>query len=307
MLLSRFIAITCLTLVLLSCNTEKSKNQLALNSTTEVSTSQKTAESRNLPANFGNYWYAGTAEITSYNLSQSRYGEQREGSAVTIFVTEDFDAQQQVKSDRQKDGDIPMLKLNTTKKFNTGIYPYSIMTSVFNPVSDTRHSLKLVNSVQEWCGQTYMQLNNQEQFEIQTNSYFQSEGDQKINLDKTVLEDEIWNLIRLNPSELPEGTFDIIPSFENFRLAHKEIKAYPAEGSLKSDSLISTYTLVYPQLKRSIAITFNAKFPHEISNWVETHANGETTTATIINRIQSAYWSKKATKDIVLRDSLGLK
>jgi hypothetical protein len=39
---------------------------------------------------FNEYWYQGKAEITSYDLQQARYGENREGSAVLVFVSEDF-------------------------------------------------------------------------------------------------------------------------------------------------------------------------------------------------------------------------
>ena len=39
---------------------------------------------------FADYWYRGQAEITSYDLEQARYGELRSGTAVLVFVTEDF-------------------------------------------------------------------------------------------------------------------------------------------------------------------------------------------------------------------------
>jgi hypothetical protein len=48
---------------------------------------------------WNDYWYAGKAEITSYILMQSRYGEMHEGSVVNIFVTEDFSKSKQVKLD----------------------------------------------------------------------------------------------------------------------------------------------------------------------------------------------------------------
>ncbi len=48
---------------------------------------------------FGDYWYQGKAELTSYDLEQVRYGEKREGEAVLIFVTEDFSKSKQVKLD----------------------------------------------------------------------------------------------------------------------------------------------------------------------------------------------------------------
>lgn len=66
--------------------------------------------------NFNQYWYDGNAEITSYKLSQVRYGEIHEGRAVTIFVTEDFLPEKQVKADYQNEKNIPVLKLNSTKK-----------------------------------------------------------------------------------------------------------------------------------------------------------------------------------------------
>ena len=88
--------------------------------------------------NFNSYWYQGKAELTSYNLEQARYGEMREGQAVLIFVTEDFSKSKQVKLDNPGaagDDAEKVLKLNMTKKFDTGLYPYSMMSSVFTPVN----------------------------------------------------------------------------------------------------------------------------------------------------------------------------
>ena len=86
-----------------------------------------------LSPEFKEYWYSGEAEITSYKLEQARYGELREGKAVLIFVTEPFLADKQVKANRSNPENIPVLKLNSTKKYLTGIYPYSIMSSSFYP------------------------------------------------------------------------------------------------------------------------------------------------------------------------------
>ena len=74
--------------LLLSCNSPKNQDIALL---TVASSSEKPLEeSRNLSQEFKDYWYAGTAEITSYNLKQARYGEIHQGTAVTVFVTEDF-------------------------------------------------------------------------------------------------------------------------------------------------------------------------------------------------------------------------
>ena len=200
---------------------------------------------RPLSTEFKKYWYSGNAEITSYTLEQARYGELREGNAVLIYVTEPFLANQQVKADQNNSDNIPVLKLNSTKNYLTGIYPYSIMTSSFYPVHDNSHALKVSFSAQEWCGHVYAQLNNKDKFNVVSHSYFANEADQEFSLEKTILENEIWNKIRINPSNLPLGAHKIIPSFEFLRLRHKELKAYDAVAKLEVLSEgISTYTMV---------------------------------------------------------------
>jgi hypothetical protein len=126
-----------------------------------------------LSQEFKSYWYNGEAEISSFKLMQERYGEIREGRAVLIYVTEDFLPDIQVKAENYDPDNIPVLKLNSTKKFITGMYPYSIMQSSFYPVQQQSHALKVSASIQEWCGQVYAQLNNRENFEVLSHSYFE--------------------------------------------------------------------------------------------------------------------------------------
>ena len=151
---------------------------------------------------FHRYWHAGKAEIDSYELNQSRYGENRPGKAVLIFVTEDLSRKLQVKLDDPSSGNkTNVLKLNFTKKFITGIYPYSMMLSVFTPTDRTKDSpsVKVVMSSQEWCGQVYTQLNLRgNRYSIKSHSYFEQEADEQFSVKQTLLEDELWNLIRLD-------------------------------------------------------------------------------------------------------------
>lgn len=250
---------------------------------------------------FNDYWYAGEAEISSYKLEQARYGEIRNGHAVLVYVTEPFLNDKQVKADYNNDTNIPVLKLNSTKKFNTGIYPYSIMQSTFYPVSNNRHALKVSGSVQEWCGHVYTQINNRDQFDVTSHSYFESEADQDFSIEKTHLENEIWTQLRINPKSLPVGTFKIIPSIEYVRLKHKKLKAYNASAELKNDN----YTISYPELNRTLSINFTKTFPYTIESWEET-INGLTTKATKLKTIKSSYWSKNSNKDETLRKTLQL-
>ncbi|NJB70164.1 hypothetical protein GGR42_000626 [Saonia flava] len=268
---------------------------------------------KKLSSQFKEYWYAGNAEITSYNLEMARYGETREGKSVLIFVTEPFLEDKQVKADRPNPSNIPVLKLNSTKKFLTGIYPYSIMTSTFYPVHDNQHAMKVSTSVQEWCGHVYSQLNNREEFEIHSYSYFESEADQDFLLEKTVLENELWTKLRINPSDLPLGDFKAIPSFEYLRLGHKEFKSYDAIGSLTVNKGVSTYKITYPEHERTLAINFSSDFPHTIESWTDTYKSGfgsnakmMSTKATKIKRLKTPYWEQNKNEHLFLRDSLGI-
>jgi hypothetical protein len=270
-----------------------------------------TTKNRKLPKEFSKYWYQGKAEITSYELMQNRYGEVREGNAILVFVTEDFLPKEQVKADLNNPENIPVLKLNTTKNFLTGIYPYSIMTSTFYPVNEKYHAVKVSNSVQEWCGHVYAQLNNRQNFEITAHSYFQKEADQNFSLEKNFLEDEIWTQIRLNPDELPQGDLSVIPSMEYIRLNHIPFKAYKAKTYLSKNKETSVYTIEYPSLDRSLSIEFATNFPYNIVSWEESKGILTSTKKIITKAVKkqeliSAYWQKNSNDDVHLRDSLGI-
>lgn len=303
-----FLCFICILIVVMSCkenNTETQKETLAV-SELKTETPQPKPE---LSKAFKDYWYAGEAEITSYKLEQARYGEMRDGKAVLIFVTEDFLPEVQVKADMYNKTNHPVLKLNATKTFNTGVYPYSIMQSTFYPVANNQHALKISASVQEWCGHVYTQLNNRDDFKITSHSYFQNEADQTFNIEKTWTENEFWTKLRINPKSLPIGEISCIPSLEFMRLKHKTLKAYKALATLESNN----YTLTYPDLNRTLTINFNPKFPYDILGWEESTTSGFgssaktlTTKATKLKSIQSAYWSKNTNADEGLRETLKL-
>ncbi len=262
------------------------------------------------------YWYKGKAEITSYDLKQARYGEIHKGHAVLIFVTEDFSKKKHVKLDNPLTAGndrVPILKLNLTKKFNTGIYPYSLMTSVFSPVNNTP-TLKVTSSAQEWCGHTFSQLNlRDDSYRFSGYSYFESEGDQNYSIKQTLLEDEIWNRIRLAPDSLPTGEISIIPSTTLSRLKHFPLEATSARATKTKSDVTSTYKVSFASPKHSLTITFNNAFPHEILGWEETYSSGWganaktlTTTATKKKTLLTNYWVKNKTIDEKLRRELEL-
>lgn len=276
----------------------------------------ETIKTQETSPEFNQYWYAGDAEITSYELEQARYGEIHSGKAVLVFVTEPFSRDKQVKTDNPGKEDVSVMKLNFTKKFNTGIYPYSMMNSSFVPVKEKNgHALKITSSSQEWCGHTYTQLNSRSgKFEVESHSYFEREGDESFTLPKTLLEDELWTRIRLNPEDLPVGTHEVIPAFFHLRLLHQALKPYSARIEKKALADNETaYIIKYPDLNRQLKIVYNNRFPYEITGWEETFTSGWgasaktlTTKATRIKTMKTDYWTKHNNVDLPLRDELGL-
>ena len=262
-----------------------------------------------LPPDFGKHWYQGKAELTSYELKQARYGEIHKGHAVLIYVKEDFWKNKQVKFEGgsiENDERVPVLKLNFTRKFNTGVYPYSLMTSTFSPLQSSK-PLKISSTMQEWCGHTYMQVNQySDEFRGVHHSYFQSEGDAEFTFpSNAIFEDDLWLMLRKNPKQLPTGKAQVVPGMQYLRMAHKEAKTYTAELEIRD----CAYIITYPTLDRMLKIEFDSLFPHAIAGWTEERMSfGKklTTVATQKESMMLDYWGKHSVADSVYREELGL-
>jgi hypothetical protein len=271
---------------------------------------------------FKDYWYAGEAELSRYDMEQIRYGEVREGDGILIFVTEDFLTDKQVKLESPKDGrdTQTVLKLNFLKEFVTGIYKYNVMTSTFTPVNinENPHSLKVSSSSQEWCGTTWSQLNlSGGQYGVTGHSYFEDEADYETSLDAAWLEDELWTQLRLSPELLPEGEIDIIPASFAVRSSHNgwavqkatAVKEEWTGEDMPGENLMS-YTINYEEAGRSLTIIYENEAPYRIAGWIETQqtGDGETIEARSVrtHSIKEPYWEQNSNEDQDLRKKLGL-
>lgn len=272
------------------------------------SESNADVERRDLSEDFKAYWYAGEAELTSYDLEFYRYGEKRQGKAMMIFVTEDFLKEAQVKANSPSENTVSVMKLNSTKKFNTGIYPYSIMQSSFLPLENKVPLSKITSSVQEWCGQSYAQLNHRNNFKIETHSYFEREADSAIGIQPTRTENEIWIQLRIDPGKLDLGEQLILPDFSYLQLNHREFKTYKAEVKQFQGEFIQT-KITYKDLGRIVTIYQDKTFPYFIKKWEEIAFNSKDTLiskATKIKTLKTKYWQQNSSKYLHLRDSLSL-
>lgn len=260
---------------------------------------------------FDRYWYAGKAELNRYEVEQSRYGALHRAETVLIFVTEDFLRTKQVKFEGQGDPKdaVSVLKLNAYQHFFTGIYPYTLMTSVFSPAKQPKEPpFKVTFSASEWCGQTFMQLNHRAgAFKIEERSYFEGEGDRDSTVPVTLIEDALWVRLRQDPSGLPTGKIELLPAMRHVRLDHVPLKSMAADASLSNEpGGRRVYRLKYDS-GRELAIHFEGRFPYRITGFEETpKAGAPTTRATLTRSIMLPYWERHAPEDTVYRKALGM-
>ncbi len=130
---------------------------LAIPATPAASLSQTHAPAG---STFEAHWQDGKAELDGYRYTVIRYGQERSGQAVMVFVTEPMSESKHVKVDdpRRNPADtFEALKLNFVRDFQTGIYDYNTMVSVFVRSRDFS-PVKLVLSAMEWCGSVYDEM-----------------------------------------------------------------------------------------------------------------------------------------------------
>jgi hypothetical protein len=264
---------------------------------------------------WGKYWFQGNAEISSFDLEQYRYGEPRKGEAVLIFVTEEFSRKNQVKLDQpEKAGSdkISVIKMHQTRDFVTGIYPYHMMLSAFTPTKEKSQSLKMTASSQEWCGHSFTQLNlkSGDSYQGKIFSYFEKEGDDSFSF-SGLSEDELWNLIRINPNQIPTGSVNMLPSLFYQRFTHTDFQS--EEAFIRITDLSnnrSQLEVTYSSGIRVLKIDFEKAFPFQIMGWEESQTKPDGTReiskATRKGLKIVDYWTKNKVEDEFLRKELNL-
>jgi hypothetical protein len=179
---------------------------------------------------FDAHWHDGKAEMNGYRLTVTRYGQERDGAAVLVYVTEPFSESKRVKvDDWQKDPDdtFDALKLNLIRDFQTGIYDYNTMVSVFARSMDFT-PVKVTFTSSEWCGHVYEELLfYPDRIRGHCYSYFENEsGPRDIGVvEGGVSEDNLFILLRgLRGDYLEPGAKKeilMLPSVYFGRLSHR--------------------------------------------------------------------------------------
>jgi hypothetical protein len=264
------------------------------------------------PNEFGAYWFQGEAELSSYDLLILRHGEMRQGEALMIFATEDLSGARQIKPDPNQapdDDRIAVMKLNKVWRFGTGISDYSLMESVFTPLDLIEHpfSIKQHSTVQDWEGLSFHQLNRLEDgYKVHLFSHLDPKGDQSFSIDPDLLEDELFNRIRINPASVPSGELEMVPGDFFLSLAREPVKPKRARIQFLESEATTQCLVEYLHLDRTVRINFETNFPHRIISWTEEQDQRVVVEGKLRKTIQEEYWTKTSGKSQPLRDSLKL-
>lgn len=268
---------------------------------------------------FWDHWGDGRAEVATYALTTPRYGEARAGEAVWITVTEDFDGEAMVKSDRAGANRVPVLKWNEARDFHTGVYDYHVMTSAFVALDGRApwgEALKVTSSSQEWCGHTWDQLVRRDDgYHHTVHSYFEGESFadrvEAVPAD-AVVEDALPLLVRgLLGDPLAEGplTVRLLPKAMDARFEHRTATfetATIARGEAE--------TVDVPAGAFEAAPVAVDAAGHDTTFWVQTapphrivkftRSNGEVGELVAVERMP--YWQLNTRRDGPRRQRLGL-
>lgn len=280
---------------------------------------------------FWPHWSDGKAELNGYDLIQPRYGELRHGRAVLIFVTEPFSRSKAVKVNQwnPKDPDqFTALKLNAVRKFQTGIYDYSVMTSVFVDPAQDFAPAKVSFSSQEWCGHVFEEARfggaegtrlpsgesrrSLEAASVRINSYFEGETTE-LTLPAPASEDALFITLRGLAADVlkaDDTTITALPSALDRRLQHKP--AAPANISIRwampgvttvPAGTFPTRTATWSRgIGGECSADIELAYPHRLIGW--RCSDGEQ--AKLLGSERIPYWQTHKEGDEALLKKLGL-
>ena len=273
-----------------------------------------------VPSDFWDHWGDGKGELNGYSLTQPRYGTPRSGTSVMIFVTEPFLDGPKVKDDGGK-GDYQVMKLNWIKDFQTGIYDYNTMTSIFMPLKafggrPLGTPGKITFSSQEWCGSLFSTLEfGAKGVERRLLSYFEGESvEDTLPLPEGgISQDTFPILARGLLGELVEvgetRSVQVLPALFDTRMEHSRLAW--ADGTIQREAAtpfntpagaFSAETWILQSQGESMTVRVEASAPHRIVGW--STSKGEE--AKLLGSERLPYWRLHKEGDEAMLRVLGL-
>ena len=252
-----------------------------------------------------NYWGDGKAEVASYRILYPRYGELREGKATLITVTETFSEKKKVKSNpgtNPKSDELPVIKFSLTKKFQTGIYDYTLSANSFISLRKRGgrplgRPIKVSFNLQEWCGHVFAQaLFNDSAIDIVSHSYFDGEADQSYSLKaspEVINEDALLFYARRIVKGIEyDESITAVSSLETARMDHGNlfIRNLKVKFKEQDNKNLITYSTQGGTL---LEVHTQKEYPHVITYWKK--SNGEE--GSLLQHDRLAYWNMSKKQD----------
>lgn len=261
-------------------------------------------------AEFWERWGDGRAELASYRGTVVRYGAPRDAEMVLVYVTEPLDRRTLIKDDAAPaEAQLQTLKLNAMLRFQTGIYPYSVMTSTFAPVEEFAGlprfgPAKITLTAQDWCGHVFAGAwREPDALALETRSYFADPGDasegdseRRVELSRDVLfEDALFVQLReldgpflgrpAEPSgEGPIWEGRIVPALWSARRDHRPVAPEPGSIRVRREADQVIFEVAIGARMLTVRVTDDDE--HAIAGW-ET-SDGDR--FTLAGRARLPYW-----------------
>ncbi len=291
------------------------------------------ADGASTDPSFESWWRDGRAEMNGYTFRVNRYGEERKGEAVMIFVTEPFSLSMRVKVDdpsAKPDDTVDVLKLNFVRDFQTGIYDYNTMTSLFSKSSDFS-PLKISFSSAEWCGHVYDELLfGNAKIDERFFSYFEGESSERelARPEGGITEEELYILLRgLRGAYLEPGrsrTVPFLPEAFYRRLVHQPAewtKAVISRSSAGEKVTVAAGDFRVDRFKVQVEsgrvgeFRVESEYPHRIITWTWTDAGespqkrlgGGSFSGELMGSDRLAYWKLHGEADAAALSKMGLR
>ncbi|AKF08790.1 hypothetical protein [Sandaracinus amylolyticus] len=257
-------------------------------------------------------WGDGHAELSTYRGTVSRYGEPRPAEQVLVYVTEPLDRDTLIKDDdAPRERRVQVLKLNSMLRFQTGIYPYGVMTSVFAPVdayyAERFAPAKITMSAQEWCGHVFAGVwPGRDAFFARGLSYFASEGerDELVHVAEGALyEDALLIQLRELDGDFAGGgdwSGMLVPALWRARRDHTALTPVRATITRSREGDATRFTLRAGEYERVFDV--EATGDRRILGW--TTNQGESMRVVATDRM--AYWELNQVGEERARERIGL-
>ncbi len=271
---------------------------------------------------FDAFWYDGNAEISVYDIEEARYNEIRNGKRVMIFVTEPLRRTSLIKPDTllEPQDRYDVIKLNDVRKFTTGIYDYSLMTSVFSTVRPyegipSMAAVKVTFTSQEWCGHVFEMFKRKKNgLKGELYSYFESDGEPETEFkanSNVWFEDNLWIMIRELKEPLmaigEKKEIEVIPSSWQRRKYHVAVEKQAAVIEKKSGGRIRTNLgwfksnqFIWEYGNKKTTVWVELEWPGRILQWIEPDGSR----GKLVSSSRQPYWKLRTNKDIKLRRRL---